>query len=172
MSPRTQLRWIYASAALCLAASGALWTWGFWPAPSPAEDPSTRRMSRPRSTHLTAAPPLDELRKLGRTRLRRPLVDPPAPPKKAQVVPKKAPRPVVRRQPRIEHRLVGTVLEKGKSTAIFIDRSGNIAIKEEGDELTGSPSGARVVRIELNAVTLSLGGQQLTLAMPKPEALK
>ena len=118
---------------------------------------------------------LNELLAIGDIAMRRPLYDPPPPPppKKREprkpVTPKPKPsRPVVRK-PRIPKpppepivRLLGTVIEEGRSMAILSDQAGQIDVKPTGETLELKPNGMVVEAIEDDTVSLRFNGRLLS----------
>lgn len=70
---------------------------------------------------------------------------------------------------RIRIKLVGTILETGRSKAIFVGPDGKIDLKGVGQNLELTPKGVRVEHIELASVTLSFQGETLTLPLASAE---
>jgi len=104
--------------------------------------------------------------------LRRPLYDPPPPPQPAPVVkrPKPAPRKTEPRPsppPKLDMRLVGTILESGRSMAIVADAAGKIDLKGAGETLDLEPEGVRVESINAESVTVSHNGREQMLKITK-----
>ena len=98
-----------------------------------------------------------------------PPVDPkPAPPVQPEPEPEPEPTP-------LEVRLVGTIIEAGRSMAIVTDASGKIDLKQVGGVLDLEPPGIRVDQIEAETVTVSFQGAQSRLKMEEtketPEAM-
>jgi hypothetical protein len=65
--------------------------------------------------------------------------------------------------------LVGTILESGRSKAIFIGPDGKLDLKGIGQDLELAPRGMRVESIQLASVILSYQGEIITLRLPAPE---
>ena len=61
--------------------------------------------------------------------------------------------------PDVGLRLVGTVIEQGRSIAIAIDRAGKLDFCREGDSLELEPEGVRVESVFDNSVRVSFKGQ-------------
>jgi len=59
-------------------------------------------------------------------------------------------------------RLVGTVVEQGKSMAIAIDRQGKLDFRGEGDEFQLVPEGVHVDAILIDSIRVSFQGQAST----------
>lgn len=64
-------------------------------------------------------------------------------------------------------RLIGTVLESGRSLAMLADASGDIHVRGVGEKLDLTAGEAQIDRIELQQVELSIGGRPMTLKMKK-----
>ena len=67
--------------------------------------------------------------------------------------------------PDVGLRLVGTVIEHGRSIAIAIDRAGKLDFCREGDSLQLKPEGVRVESVSDNSVRVSFKGQASTWLM-------
>jgi hypothetical protein len=59
-------------------------------------------------------------------------------------------------------RLVGTVMESGRSLAIVIDRQGKLDFRSEGDSLQLEPTGIRVESVSNDSVRVTFQGQSST----------
>jgi len=160
-------RLLYATAALCLLISAGLWAWVWWPGQSPPPRFPHSRSPRLRSTRLIGLPPASQLRELAQTRLRRPLVDPP-PKKKPTVSRPSRPRPSIRPLPRLQWRLIGTVLESDRSAAILIDGRGRVRVVRLGQALPETAGASKIEQVEADRVVVSHRGRQVELTMPKP----
>jgi len=130
-----------------------------------------RKRTKPNTTQLVGSPPLKDFAKLWQIELRRPLYDPPPPPK---VVKQNKKDPLKKRRRKNDAdpagmRLVGTMLESGRSIAIFTDSSGKVDLKGEGEQLDLSP-GATVDRIELTQVTIFERGRATVMKLPNSRA--
>lgn len=62
-------------------------------------------------------------------------------------------------------RLVGTVIEKGRSMAIAIDRVGKLDFCPEGNSIQLEPDGVRVESVDRDSVRVSFRGQSATWLM-------
>jgi hypothetical protein len=100
-----------------------------------------------------ALPPLASFAPAWRRRLRRPLVDPPAP-APARLASAKAAK---RARPGV--RLIGTIIDGKQSKGLFITGLSKIELKAVGEPVAG----ATIVAIEDNSATLSSGGETFTL---------
>ncbi len=67
--------------------------------------------------------------------------------------------------PDVGLRLVGTVIEQGRSIAIAIDRAGKLDFCREGDSLQLEPEGVRVETVSDNSVRVSFKGHASTWLM-------
>lgn len=90
------------------------------------------------------------------TSLRRPLVEPPKPTATAET----------RAQaPPLTAKLTGTVIEQGRSLAMFITAAGKVELKGVGESIEG----AQVKEITDRSVRLEHNGRTITMALPKKE---
>lgn len=101
--------------------------------------------------------------------MQRPLYDPPKPkpppkPRPAPVVVRQ-PKPPKVKQPRLNWTLAGTIIDSDRSVAILTDASGKTDIRRQGEEVDLSPPGVLVRKIESDAVTLEIDGDQSTLRL-------
>ena len=62
-------------------------------------------------------------------------------------------------------RLVGTVIEKGRSMAIAIDRAGKLDFCPEGNSIQLEPEGVRIESVDTDSVRVSFRGQSTTWLM-------
>ncbi len=171
ISPRSQRRGLYLTGLVCLIGSGGMCFWGWMPLASEGHKPKGREPSVPTAARLTQSPALQEFADLASVRLRRPLVDPPPPIKK----PVRKPAPPVRRSPkapRLDIRLVGTVLEQGKSTAILVDSQGQIRVGREGESWKVGSATIRVDTVTREAAVISKDEQTVRLELPRTESLR
>ena len=75
------------------------------------------------------------------------------------------PQPVVPQRPAVSDlglRLVGTVVEQGKSMAIAIDRQGKLDFRGEGDLFQLVPEGIRIDAVLVDSIRVSFQGQAST----------
>jgi hypothetical protein len=100
-----------------------------------------------------ALPPLAWFAPAWRLHLRRPLLDPPAPPRVRLASSKSAKRA------RPGLRLIGTIVDGKQSKGLFITGLAKIELKAVGQTVAG----ATIVAIEDNSATLSSGGDSFTL---------
>jgi hypothetical protein len=102
--------------------------------------------------------------------LRGPLYDPPTvaqrPPTPAPKPPP-TPPPRVESKPRLDLRLVGTIINADRSVAIVSDASGNLDVKGRGETLELSPPGITIDAIDSQAITLSYQGRQSTIELDR-----
>ena len=131
------------------------------------------RAARPRSVaDASFTRELDEFDPLFQRSLGAPLYDSPTP--KQAPPPRQEPKPKLRptlppKQPRPTDaglRVIGTVIESGKSLAIFADTNGSIQLRGEGDSIETSTGSAKIDRIELRQVSISFEDETLTLKAP------
>ena len=169
---RTRLL-IRGAATVLLLSSAALLAWAFQ-STAAVDDQADRlatRRAASKKTKLVGSPPLKDLAKVWQIELRRPLYDPPPPPKEEKA--KKKDRTKKRGRDALADggglRLVGTMLENGRSMAIFTDATGKVDFKGVGETLELSP-GARVDVIELMQVTISEQGRATVLQLPDLKA--
>ena len=159
-------------AMVLLLSSVDLIAWAFQ-SPVALDDQASDLVAANRSAahqaKLVRSPPLNDFAKFWLTELRRPLYDPPPAPKEAKTDNKKDSPQKRRRHKSVPEtgglRLVGTMLEDGRSMAVFTDASGKIELKGVGEALELSP-GTRVDRIELTQVTISEQGRPTVLRLP------
>jgi hypothetical protein len=166
---RTRLL-IRGAATVLLLSSATLIAWAFQ-SPVAVDDQADLMAAKrvaSKKTKLVGSPPLKDFAKVWKTELRRPLYDPPPLPKED----KKDSRKKRRREAVPDAgglRLVGTMLEDGRSMAIFTDATGKVDFKAVGETLDLSP-GARVDQIELTQVTISEQGRATVLRLPNTRA--
>jgi hypothetical protein len=107
---------------------------------------------------------LRELRRLCAMDLRRPLFDPP-PPAAAESEPQPEPRIPM------SVRLVGTIIEPGRSIAMLQKHDGSITLCAEGRTVDDRGGPVKVIAVKENEVTVEYAGRSHTLQMPaEPEA--
>ena len=114
------------------------------------------------ATQVSVTRPLDDFAPLWQRRLGAPLNAP------LQISsPRKRRTTTKRNKNRVQRglRLIGTVLETGRSVAMFADANGNIHLRSVGDTLDMDSGSAQVDRIELEQVTLLLDESTLVLEM-------
>ena len=104
--------------------------------------------------HATTAPSLSDFEPIFAMDLRKPLVDPPKTDPAADALTEDSPLSV---------RLSGTIIEPGRSVAIFSTGLTKTTIRQVGQEING----AEVVSIESDTVTLRYQGQLRQLKLEK-----
>ena len=168
-----RLRWLLRSAAvLLLLASVAVVVWAV-NSPQTSDDANpafapAKRASAAR-TKLIHSPSLADFAEVWGKQLRRPLYDPPpvsAPPKRNAARNPQKHRPKDGQVTVGGVKLVGTMMEDGRSKAIFMNSNGAIDVKGDGETLAFA-AGIRVDRIELQRVTISNDGRLTTLQLPQ-----
>ena len=170
--PRTRLL-IRGAATVLLFSSAALVAWAFQ-SPVALDDRAdlvVAKRAAAKKSKLVGSPPLSDFAKVWQIELRRPLYDPP-PPAQEEKPKKKDPTKKRRREAVAEGgglRLVGTMLENGRSLAIFTDATGKVDFKGVGETLELAP-GTRVDLIELKQVTISEQGRATVLRLPDLKA--
>lgn len=92
--------------------------------------------------------------------LQRPLID-------VEKAKKKIPRPRPPARPAPQVRLLGTIIESGRSFAVLLSAGRRIEVRQEGDTLEWIQPALRVLTIESDAVTLGDDKQKTTLRLPK-----
>ena len=139
--------------------------WAFREPVSPGldvtESASTRQESAPTSTHVTR--PLSDFAAVWERPLAAPLYD-----TAIETKPAKKKRPKSRRNKNnvvSGVRLVGTVLESGRSLAVLADSSGHIHLRGVGEAVDLDSGMAEVESIEFQKVSLTVNGKLLTLSM-------
>ena len=107
------------------------------------------------SSPPTASPrlPLSSFAAVWELDLRRPLVDKPV---NARVPPVTPPAP-------LDLQLTGTIIEKGRSLAVFAGRDGKVELKGVGEVFRGG----EVLLIEQDRVKVRYKGEQVTLTLKK-----
>lgn len=140
-------------------AAAAVWFGFFAPLSPPAEstEPAAaapRMASTLPSNRSAALPPLASFEPAWRLRLRRPLVDPPAPAPRVAVKASKATKPQG-----VNVRLIGTIVDGEHPRGLFISGLAAVELKGVGD-VTG---GAKILAIDENSATLSYNGNSFTL---------
>jgi len=141
------------SLASLSAVSWAVW----WPyhASLPQSTPATREKSASDDPGLSfGRPTLSQFEGLWDKRLRRPLYDPPPPtPKVAEV----------KKLPPLQIKLLGTIIEPGKSQAMLATPRGTVELKRVGDTIDSEQPPAELVTIERDRVVLKRQGDLITL---------
>jgi len=163
-------RLISAAAAGFVAAALGGVVWSLGPVESSADAPQ----------HWTASAPVAETDDAGTTTtaiggdvdwsvpLQQPLYTPPKPePTRPKPTPPAArtPRPKPSRRPKLNWKLVGTIIDAEASVAIFADADGKTDIRREGETVDLAPSGVSVRKIDSDRVTLDVGGDESTLQL-------
>ena len=105
-------------------------------------------------------PPIPDLNKFSDVwalRMQRPLYDPP---------PKKPPPPPPKPKPKpLKVRLLGTMLESDRPTAMFAVPGEGICIREVGQTINNQPGNATIIKIEADRVVLEYAGAQRVLTL-------
>ena len=163
-----------AAAMILLVLSGAVLVWAFQGPAAVIDqaDDLALKGSAVRTAKLVGSPPLEEFAKVWRKPLRRPLYDPPPAPKEPKRKEKKDPtkqRRKANNRAAAGVQLVGTMVEDGRSLAVFMNSSGKIDLKGVGESLELAP-GMRVDRVDLTQVVVTNQGQQTTLQIPNTKA--
>ena len=104
--------------------------------------------------------------------LQQSLYDPPKPaPRPPRPKPKPVQKPVAKpaaaKPPKLDWRLVGTLIEPGGRVAILADATGKTDIRGADEEVELSPPGVRVRKIDSEEVTLEIRGTPSTLRLQK-----
>jgi len=171
-----RIRWLLRSAAIMLLVlSVAIVVWAFQ-SPQLVRVPGSEFAPAGRASAARAkiirSPPLNDFAKVWRKELRQPLYDPP--PTTRQPNRKKNRGPSKGRKSDSQLavggvQLMGTMLEDGRSKAIFMNSNGEVDVKGDGETLE-LVAGVRVDRIELERVTVSNQGRLTTLQLPQTKA--
>ena len=158
-------------AVLFLAAAAAIIAGEFnTPRGLASLDPPSRRAKSAVTNRFVKAPPLEEFALYWDRRLQGTGFDPLPEPMDLDPEPEMvADEPPLRATDRLRVRLVGTILEAGRSRAIFLGPQGRIDQKGVGQKLDLSPAGILVEQIQLASVTLSYQGEKVTLRLASPE---
>lgn len=106
--------------------------------------------------------PANQLKVLAKIQLHRPLYDPPPPP------PPKPPPPPPK--PRPGFRVIGVVLEAGRSMAMVTTRRNEILFLRAGQSIPDEFVDARIERIEPNAVVVQFGDETITRQLEEPKS--
>lgn len=161
MTIRQTRRLLWVTAALCIAAAVTVVTLGVL-APFTTTNATPQRLAAPeaRAESKDSRAPRAALELVADLDLRRPLFDPPPPPPPALVT---APLPPAMDLPPEPVTLAGTIIEQGRSYAIFITPAGAMEVRAVGEK-TGT---AEVVSIDDNSVTLSAGGRNFIVKVLK-----
>lgn len=113
-------------------------------------------------------PPLElrDFEPLWARKFRPPLVDSKPPPKPAPAPPTlTVPGP----PPELDLELVGTLIEPGRSRAVFSDANGKILLGGVGDKIGDGPSQLEIVEIDTRSVVVQHSGRQSTLELRQSE---
>ncbi len=150
---------LWATASVFTLGSVVLWVGVWW---YPYETPGTEVGHTAISTdasevHVAAFPPLSSFQSVWGLDLRRPLYDQPAAPVAA------ARRPAVKRGPPLRVKLAGTVVEPGRSMAMFITKAGKVELKAIGERVDG----AEVLDITQENVSMRYSGRTVDLKLQK-----
>ncbi len=145
---------LWGSASALLAFAVAIMAWALF---APYDQQSVLReagqvgaASRPTASSRL---PLSSFAAVWELDLRRPLVDKPV---MARVSPATAPAP-------LDLQLAGTIIEQGRSLAVFAGRDGKVELKAVGEVFRGR----EVLRIEQDRVNVRYNGEQVTLTLKK-----
>lgn len=103
--------------------------------------------------------------------LQQSLYDPPKPaPRPPRPKPKPVQKPIAKpaaKPPKLDWRLVGTLIEPSGRVAILADATGKTDIRGADEEVELSPPGVRVRKIDSEEVTLEIRGTPSTLRLQK-----
>jgi hypothetical protein len=156
---------IRGASAVLLLSTAALVAWAFQN-PVAVDDQAdlvAPKRAPAKESKLVGSPPLEALAVVWERKLRRPLDDPPKEQQENKNGLKKRRRDVNPAGGSL--RLVGTMLENGRSVAIFTDATGKVDFKGVGEMLEISP-GLRVDQIEFTQVTISEQGRTSVFQLP------
>lgn len=135
-------------------------------------DPTNPRADSGSDTPIQVAPasdtesaPFDAA--LASQSLRGPLYDPPPPPVAPIKQPRPKPTPPPAGPPKLDLKLVGTIIQTNQSVAILSDSSGQFDVKGIGESLELTPQGVTLQEIEPEQVTLQYQGRRSTLQLDK-----
>lgn len=155
-----KLLWLLGTSLLL--GSGCTVVWAIcWPYDIPATTTSVRpQTATVRNTVQQEAtqPTFADFEPYLDRQLRRPLVDPPP----ATTTPAASP---TRPAPQLQIRLVGTILEAGRSMAMLTTPAGSIEVRGIGETVGEPPADAEVLDIGLNKAVLRYRGQSVTLEL-------
>ncbi len=147
-----------------LVGSGAILLWAFRdPAPPTLEMVEPNAVpQRAMTARASVTRPLNDFAPVWQRRLEAPLYAPlpGTSPRKDRTTLKKN-----KRSAPLGLRLIGTLLESGKSLAMLADADGNIHLRGVGETFNLESGIVEVDRIELQQVTLSIDDRTLTLKM-------
>lgn len=93
-------------------------------------------------------------------------IEPPSEPEPTTVVEPAPPPRKKNRRKKAGLRVIGTLIEAGRSMAIIANAEGNIQLCGEGESIETAAGEGQVEKIELDEITLSLDDETLTLKMP------
>jgi hypothetical protein len=147
--------------ALLLAATGGTVYWQLQPVEW-ADTHSAGVASLSRTPQLPEIPTATALAELAEQRLRAPLYDPPPAPEPVPEPPKPDP------PPRVDLRLVGTIIEKDRSRAVLAAPDGRTEIRGAGEKVTSAPGQVIVADVSADRVVLrvaSANDAQVTLTL-------
>lgn len=152
---------LHVVASLLFAASAIVVVAAFFSPSTVLDAAMNERVDRaaPTADRADGTRSLDEFAPLWERPIGRPLQDPPAEAKPAKK--NRQPRKRVKQSSKLNLRLIGTVLESGKSMAILSDAEGNILLGAKGQTLHTAAGSVEVESIELDQVKLSLGDATL-----------
>ncbi len=177
-SAKTKRRTLYAASVLLAAGAAGVAGWGWVTGATPsridlAAIANTAKPTLPAQTDLVStSQQIDWARPL-QSGFREP-VQPQMPPAAPLVVtPKIAPSPRKIQPaavPILGLRLIGTVVEAGRSLAIASDAQGQLDFRGVGDSFQLEPSGVKLVSIASDSVTVSVDGESTTWRLGEPLA--
>lgn len=165
---------------LLVASLSILWL-AFRPPKLPsiqALNPETSKDRPSNGMHFTR--PLNEFTDIANRRLGAPLYAPPAPPVEEEPEDEdppeeepempdeetETPDEETEPAPEIGLRVIGTVLEAGRSLAIVADEDGGLQVRGEGEAVETEIGIGEIKRIEYDQITILLEGETQTLKMP------
>lgn len=164
-------RWLLRLVAIALLCTSVFVLWRAFSTPTlPQIVAKQGGLGFPRSVsnaHVTRD--LDEFAPMLSRSLNAPLYDPPPKesPKPEVKISNEKPRKNISQKVDSDLRVIGTMIEAGRSLAILVDSGGKIQLRGEGDLVEIADGDGRVVKIELRQVTILLDDETLTLKAPQ-----
>lgn len=160
MSAERLARGLWAAAAALAGAAALAAAWALWAPHDPRTDASAADVARPVARPKVAAPalPLASFEAIWDLKLQEPLF-PSAPGNKS--VASKPPPP-----PPLGFKLLGTIIEPGRSLAMLATAGGKAELRGVGEEY----GGAKILEIEQDRVTARYNGRPVTLELQQPKS--
>ncbi len=141
-----------------ILAVGGTWLWPL-DLPQVSTDLSSMTRASASSSDARAMPALDTFESIWRLNLQRPLFDAPPPVAVRRAVPK---------PPSLAVKLAGTVVESGRSKAMFIASNGKVEFKGVGENI----SGAELLEITPERVSVRYRGKTVDLVLERKDRLQ